>query len=370
MIFNKSLLPGWIATLLLTVITSFWVMWSFGELYYEAWGLPFDLVIRYLIPAAVCLALTVICLFWPRIGGSILIVIGVWFGIWWMQLQISRGQKDPVDLAITLFLSAGLAVIGGMFWLDWKARSNSESSPQARNWFRRNLRWLIATGIPIGVAVGTTVGNAPILLTREDDGVRTERLIEGNGVRLVWAPEGPGWAKGGEETGSNLAWNQIALFGIPPVGTDLKAKDAYRHATQAEMDTFCLCRYLSQDGKTLMEVPQNIWRMPTTQEVVRSLIHHGTNAGCTWDGKSSFAVCDKLPDKESPLWAGDYWPIYLWTANEFDTAQAYFVGYNGRAVSHQNKWWGNPRHGFRCVREPGDSLPQAPDTAVTAQQPE
>ncbi len=366
MTIDKKTLPGWIATILLTIVTSFWVMWSFGELYYEAWGLPFHLVIRYLIPAAICMALTVTCLFWPRIGGSILVVVGTWFGIWWTQLQVSRGQTDPIQLAITLFLSGGLAVIGLLFWYDWRSRRNIDPSLQPEtNWFRRNLRWLIATGIPIGVAVGTTIGNAPILILRQDDGIRTARLIEGNGVRLIWAPEGPGWAKGGEGVGSNLAWNQIALYGLPPVGTDLKAKDAFRHATQAEMDTFCLCRYLSEDGTTLMDSAQNIWRMPTTQEVVRSLIHHGEHAGCTWDTTMRSAKCDKLPDKESPLWASDYMPIYMWTHDEHDSAEAYFVGYNGRAVSYQNKWWGNPRHGFRCVRDPIDSTKLPGDSVST-----
>ncbi len=340
-------------------------MWSFGELYYEAWGLPFRLAVRYLIPAAICLALTVICVFWPRIGGSILIVVGVWFGVWWLQLQFSRGLSDPLQIAITLFVSAGLAVIGLLFWYDWRLRKSAQPAEEAhRNWFRRNLRWLIATGIPVGVAVGATIGNAPILILRQDDGIRTARLIEGNGVRLIWAPEGPGWAKGGEGAGSNLAWNQIALYGLPPAGTDLKAKDANRHATQAEMDSLCLCRYLSEDGTTLMESAQNIWHMPTTQEVVRSLIHHGKHAGCTWDGTSRSAVCEKLPDKESPLWASDYWPIYMWTCDEFDSSEAYYVGYNGRAVSYQNKWWGNPRHGFRCVRDPIDTIESPADTTV------
>ncbi|MBK7091044.1 MAG: hypothetical protein IPH59_04895 [bacterium] len=360
---GKTHITGWIATILLTIITSFWTFWSFGELYYEAWGLPLHMVVRYLIPFAVCITLTLICLMWPRIGGSLLIIVGVWFGIWWFQLQISRGMTDPIGLLITFCLSAALAIIGGMFWYDWKKSKNDESAPETHhNWFRRNLRWLIATGIPIGVALGATIGNAPILFMRQDDGIRTERLIEGNGVRLIWAPEGPGWAKGGEGTGSNLAWNQIALYGLPPVGTDLKAKDAYRHATQAEMDTFCLCRYLSADGKTLMDTPQNVWRMPTTQEVVRSLVHHGEHAGCTWDDSSRFAVCERLPDKESPLWASDYMPIYMWTADEFDTSHAYFVGYNGRAVTNQNKWWGNPRHGFRCVREPDSNSIRELDT--------
>jgi len=32
----------------------------------------------------------------------------------------------------------------------------------------------------------------PLLLTRYDDGDRSGRRIEGNGLALVWAPEGPG----------------------------------------------------------------------------------------------------------------------------------------------------------------------------------
>ncbi len=359
---NKHRIPGWIAILLLTTITSFWVFWSFGELYYEAWGLPLHMVVRYLYPAAICLAFTAICLLWPRIGGAIMVVIGVVFAVWWMSLQIRRGATAPAGLMLTFFLSGGLAIIGILFWIDaYFKRKYPPDQATPRNWFRRNAKAIIATAIPIGIALGTTIGNAPILFTRQDDGIRTERLIEGNGVRLIWAPEGPGWAKGSEGAGSNLNWNQIALYGLPPIGFDLKAKDAHRMATQAEMDSFCLCRYLSADGKILMETPQNVWRMPTTHEFVRSLVHHGTNAGCEWDSVSHYANCDVIPDKESPLWATDYWPIYMWTYDEHDSAEAYFVNYNGRAVSYQNKFWGNPRHGYRCVREPDDSAFQKPE---------
>lgn len=357
----KHRIPGWIATVLLMIISSFWIFWSFGELYYEAWGLPFHMLIRYLIPAGVCFTLTALTIFWPRVGGSVLVVIGVAFGIWWLRLQIARGNTDPLGLAIVSFFSLGLAVIGILFWIDARLSRKQPLETEGRNWLRRNLRTIVATAIPIGIAVGATIGNLPILLTREDDGIRTERLIEGNGVRLIWAPEGPGWAKGASGAGANLNWNEIALYGLPPVGFDLDAKGAKRHATQAEMDSFCLCRYLSADGKTLMDTPQGIWRLPTTDELVRSLVRHGQNAGCTWDGKSNFAQCEVVPDKESPLWATDYWPIYLWTHNEYDSMYAYFVNYNGRAVTYQNKWWGNPRHGFRCVREPDDSL-SSPDT--------
>ena len=115
------------------------------------------------------------------------------------------------------------------------------------------------------------------------------------------------------------------------------------------MDSTCLCRYLSADGSTLRPEPQNIWRMPTAEEIVRSLVHHGENAGCEWDRVSEQADCDARPDKETPLWAPDWSPIYYWAADEFDDTEAYYVSYNGR-IGHQPKSWGNPRHGYRCVR--------------------
>jgi len=36
---------------------------------------------------------------------------------------------------------------------------------------------------------------------------------------------------------------------------------------------------------------------------------------------------------------------HYWSADEYDEQEAYYVSY-------QPKSWGNPRHGYRCVREP------------------
>ncbi|MBI4757913.1 MAG: hypothetical protein HY783_02760 [Chloroflexi bacterium] len=63
------------------------------------------------------------------------------------------------------------------------------------------------------------------------------------------------------------------------------------------------------------------------------------------------ADCEILPDKETPLWVPSWSPIYYWSADEYDKRQAYYVSYNG-GINHQPKSWGNPRHGYRCVREP------------------
>ena len=72
---------------------------------------------------------------------------------------------------------------------------------------------------------------------------------------------------------------------------------------------------------TLLDTPQNIWRMPTVDELVRSLPHHGENAGCTWQGEYRVQVeCTTRPDKESPLWATDLAPIYYWAADAYSEA--------------------------------------------------
>ena len=73
------------------------------------------------------------------------------------------------------------------------------------------------------------------------------------------------------------------------------------------------------------------------------------------------------PDKETPLWASDQAPIYLWTADQSaEVGQAYYVSYNG-AVGDQPKAWGNPRHGYRCVREvESASAPQDPSSTRDA----
>ena len=91
--------------------------------------------------------------------------------------------------------------------------------------------------------------------------------------------------------------------------------------------------------------------MPTVDEIARLLSQDNENAGCFWDGESDSFKCEISPDKETPLWAPDSPPVYYWAAESFDTEEAYYVSYTGW-VHAQPKDWGNPRHGYRCVKEP------------------
>jgi len=345
-------LPGYLATGLLILTTSLWTFWGTAEMYYEGWGMPFPKPLAYLIPAAVCLALTLASLTWPRFGGWLLIVIGGGFTLWWWRLAAAREWLGWRWILSTFPVSGMLILTGALFLLEGRHRQRRRAegwSPPA-GWFRRNARYVLAVGFPLLTAVAVSAYYLPTLLTRVDDGDRGARLIEGQGEALVWAPEGPGW-NWKQPWGGYPSWNQIALYGVPPVGLGDKPSRQGADATEEDLRTAGLCRYLSEDGRTLMAEPQNVWRMPTADEVIRSLVRHGANAGCTWDGQSGRADCRVTPDKETPLWAPDQQPIYYWTADEYDAHRAYYVSYNG-GVGHQPKSWGNPRHGYRCVREP------------------
>lgn len=334
------------------ITTTLWIFWGMAEMYHEGWGLPFHQTLRYLTLGAAWLVLALVTITWPRLGGWLLVASGTAFTIWWFRLQASRGSLTSGGIIRMFPLSAMVVVTGALFLYESRYRDQL----RAQGWkptggrLRRYRRYVLAVGIPLITAIATSIYYLPVVLTRVDDGARSARLIEGNGVTLIWAPEGPGW-NWKQPWGGYPPWNSIALYGMEPVGID-NTKSGYeeRDATKQDMERYCICRYLSEDGTKLMHEQQDIWRMPTTDEIVRSLARHGENAGGSWDGKSRPEYKFR-PDKETPLWAPDQEPIYYWSADEYSEEMAYYVCYNGW-IRYQPKIWGNPRHGYRCVREP------------------
>jgi hypothetical protein len=290
---------------------------------------------------------TLIAFRWPIVGGSLIIGVGLF----------ALGFFDN-DVA---FIGLTVALVGSLFvWDGILKRRHPEDAPDpSKPWWRRHLRYVLLVGLPAIVAVGVSAYNLPIVLTRVDDGDRGARLIRGNEVALVWAPEGPGWNYK-QPWGGYPSWEDIALYGLAPIGFDDKPgygrqddeAESYVFATGEDMAATNLCLYLSEDGLTLKNTVQGVWRMPTTDEIVRSLARHGENTGCEWQGERGVMVeCDERPDKESPLWSTDHAPIYYWSADEHDEQHAYFVAFNG-TVADTKKHGGNPRHSHRCVREP------------------
>ena len=354
-IFNDRI-AGWIAKTLMIVITSFWVYWSVAEMYHEGWWGAFYIRLLYLIPGTAFLALTLVGIKWPRVGGWFIIVLGGMFTLFFLDIEFTNGKLSVGRDLAGFFVSGPLVFLGILLLIDGRNRKRRramgwEPSPV---WWKRNGWLLAATLPPLLILLGLSIYYLPIVLTRVDDGERGARLIEGNGVTLIWAPEGPGW-NWRQDYGGFPSWNSIALYGLAPVGMEDKPgyeRDSGVFASAAEMEQYNLCLYLSEDGLTLADEPQNIWRMPTVDEYARSMMRHGENAGCTWQGENRDEMdCEILPDKETPLWNPELDPIYYWAAEEYDERNAYFVSFNGW-VNTTYKRGGNPRHSYRCVKEP------------------
>ncbi|MFC1961118.1 hypothetical protein ACFLYO_10450 [Chloroflexota bacterium] len=356
-------LPLLIALVLLVLTTSMWTFWSVGELFYEGWWGPWYYRAPYLIPGAVCLLITFFVLTWPRIFGWITIILSGVFTAWWLSMLSSRvGGLSLLAILSLLPMSGMLILVGALLLLEARRQRQRQRTcwVPPRHPLRRYWRYVIGIGIPLVIALVMVIFNIWLHTLRVNDGYQGERLIEGNGVRLIWAPSGPGWATGPDWQGINdgtvpefPSWNHIALYGLAPVGFEDKLiLEDRQFASGEEFAEYNLCRYLSADGFSLLDEQQNIWRLPTANEVVRSLIWRGENAGCTWDGISPKSTCaSPFTHKDTPLWDLDRSAVYYWVADEYNRQEAYYVSCTGY-VNHQPKNWGNSRHGFRCVRYP------------------
>lgn len=342
-------IPGIAATVLLTAFTGFWTYWSCAEFYYEGWGTPFPQPFAYLIPATIAVVLGAATLAWPRVMGGVIIALTVVFYGWAISMNLQRWGFSWGLILSWGAMAACSFLAGLLFIVDGRNRTgpgpDDTAAPQP--WWARRARWLSVVGVPAAIALVITAVQLPQILMRQDDGNRGARVIEGNGVRLVWAPAGPGW-NWLQPWGGYPSWDSLAFYGVAPVGLKSGKALAGRTATAEDMARTGLCEYLNADGTALMGTPQHIWRMPTADEFIRSLTRRGTTAGCTWTGERGRMTCARQPEKETPLWNPHDQPIYMWTS-EATADRAWFVNYQA-FVGHQPKGFGNPRHGYRCVK--------------------
>lgn len=342
-------LPGWLAAFLALVVTTVLCYVGTASMFYETWGQPFHMLLYPLVPGMACLALSLAALRWPRAGGWLLVFAGAAMAAWWLTGQLGSKTRSLQFLLLNaLVLFAPIVATGCLFLLEaWRLRRLSPGEVQPPGpWIVRYLRYILVSGVPL-LAIGIVmVMELPAHLARLDDGLRGARIIEGNGVTLAWAPKGPGW-NGKMPDGEYLSWNSIARYGSLPIGLEGKNRGDRQHAGKAEMDRTSLCAYLNEEGTALLEEPRYIWRMPTVDEIVRSLTRNGKNAGCLWDEKTHHADCRISPDKETPLWAPDEATIYYLAAGEYDAVHAFCVNYTG-GINIQPKSQGM---GFRCVKD-------------------
>jgi hypothetical protein len=288
---------------MVTLAASFWGFWGVIEAFHEGWCKP-ELwmrllqVLAYLSPTIGLSSLAALSIRWPFVGASILLLVGAAI----CTVILLSGANFGIQ--ITTLLTVVPILVGLLFLYG-----------------RPNPKWLayaISLGVPAIVIVGFGAEPALRVSRRLDDGNRGTRLVEGNGVALSWAPAGPGWTRDG-----NVTW-----------------KEARKRA-----------RHLTEDGSTLADEPQDVWRLPTRQELVCSLTRTNQNAGGTWNKERQRANYQRTPDKESPLWDPLAPLIYLWTSEEASKDQAWIVVYHG-GVYAKNKHLGSSSLGFRAVRQP------------------
>jgi hypothetical protein len=300
---DKRRLAGWTAVTLSTIITCFWAFWGIIENFHEGWYFASWLsnvglmLAQYLSPMLLFMAVTLISILWPTAGAALHLILAI-FAAWFFH-----ALSNP---AVLLFILP-LIGLGALYWYG-------RPRPRA-------LAAALVIALPLLTLILSGISPALRVSQRVDDGNLQARLVEGNGVALIWAPDGPGW---------------------PRSGTD------WFNARRT-------CRYLGEDGLSKAAAPQDIWRLPTVDEAVRSVARHGRNSGGVWHAESAQAVYETSPDKESPLWNTQSQVIYWWTSTEVATSvdeeTAYIIVYDGR-VWPRKKQLSQDYLGFRCVKEP------------------
>jgi len=280
-----------------TGLGCFWAFWGIIENFHEGWygdsvlrnlGL---MLVQYLSPMLLFVAMGLVSIHWTWFGGVLHATVAL------AVLNFFRPWFSPGAMLIaTPLLVIGLLYAVGVIW-------------------PRKIAAALVLGLPLLVVVACGIEPVIRVAGRVDDGDRSIRLVEGNGMRLEWAQQGPGWPDEG-------VWWQ----------------EAKRR-----------CRYLSADGSHLAETAQNVGRLPTVEEAVKSMARHGQNCAGVWDaglGKASYLT---TPDKESPLWNTRSKVIYWWTATEVDEERAYMIVYDGKVWSRQKRI-APPYFSFRAVR--------------------
>ena len=313
----KKSIVGWVVVGASTIYASVWAFWGVFESFHEGWyfkSLDQNLVCtaKYLTLMMIFWVLSVIPLRWPRVGGTLYQVFGIGFFIW-----IIATRKV---LSLSVVLGSLPMILPPLFFgiLFWVGRPRPVG-----------LAYKISIFVPLIVAIGFGIEPVMRIAGRIDDGNRGLRIVQGNGVKLMWAPEGPGWHS--------------------PDPNDRVWLTQWRGPIWEEAQK--VCQYLTADGKSIASTPQNIWRLPTAEEVVRSMTRHGINSGGVWDPVNGRASYSTKPDKESPLWNPYSVIIYWWTSSERDSKRAYCIDFNGNVYS-RDKRSNLGSQAFRAVRDP------------------
>lgn len=287
----------WIAIIVSAVFANLWAYWGINENFHEGWYFVsfWDNVLlmfgQYLLMPIGFMLLAFISIRWNKVGSVLHLLIAV--GSYFLFGKMNAGF-------FLVFLP-----LTGLSLLYWFGKLE-----------RRKFAYFLVTGLPLIQIFGIGTYHSIRIANRYNDNKFESRLIEGNGVKLIWAPQGPGW---------------------PDKGTSWY--DAKR-----------ICAHLNNDGTKLEENEVNIWRLPTVDEAVRSMVYHGNNAGGVWNNTTGKVTYKLQPDKESPLWNIHLKTIYWWTSTEVNDSKAYIIVYNG-GVWSRNKILKADYLNFRAVKD-------------------
>jgi hypothetical protein len=287
---------GWLAVVLSTALSAFWAAWGSIENFHEGWYYRDTwrnltlMAVQYLPWMFVPMVAGLLAL-WRRPAGLLAHGALAAAALWLFGLRSVGGHL----IAVPVLVLGALYVFG---------------RPRPIPWARA-----ILVVIPLLTALASGAYPAWRVWTRPRAVETAMQRIPGDGVDLVWAPAGPGWDERG------FSW--------------FEAKRR--------------CEHLTADGARLAATPQQVWRLPTVAEVVRTQRWRGANAGGAWHAATGRATYRVMPDKEAPLWH-PYSPIiYWWSASEADSGRAYRIAYNGYVLAVR-KEHAAAYTACRCVR--------------------
>jgi hypothetical protein len=288
---DSRIIFSWVSVSISILLISVWAFWGIIENFHEGWyydsfikniGLMF---LQYLSPMIIFLILTLVSIWNNRVGAILFAIVGVSFYFF----------------VNNFYFTIPFLIIAILYWFG-------DST---------NRKWKFRLTLILPFITLFVFGIEPIyrISTRMNDENFGSRIIKGNGITLVWAPQGPGW---------------------PDDGANWYVADS-------------ICRYLTEDGKSTANETQNIWRLPTVDETVKSMARHGENCKgvVNNEGVPEYSI---QPDKETPLWNPHSKVIYWWTSTPIDSSYAYMIVYDGK-IWQKDKKFGPNYLGFRAVKE-------------------
>ena len=299
---KRQLIPGWIAAILVLVISSLWAYWGGIENFHEGWYSKniweniFVMFIQYWLFTLVFIIIGLIGVRFPKVSLPLCIAIGIGAAIFFSGASFST---------LWAMFIIPLTAIGLLFFFG-------RAKP-------RKLAYILITVLPIAILIITSTFGIVKLSKRIDDGNYGQRIVKTENACLIWAPRGPGWPDNGVN---------------------------YNEAKE-------ICAHLNEDGTKILDEKVNIWRLPAVEEAVVSQMLHGKDAGGLWDPENKKASYRFTPDKETPLWDPYSKVIYYWTDTVAAEGSAYIIVYNGGVFPRRME----SRYGylsFRAVKDCND----------------